>query len=188
MSADLQVQVLDDIVSLASAKRFRACHGQANHAKASKLTPPLCHAEHAAFIRSTQSLAMWTDNVRELLAQIESMQDAMMDYIYSGPATAGASEKLAEKADVVQSIRPSWHQAPLMGGLSTGLNIFLACATIRASSYRLYPSTAPSLTCCFLFLVLQARSSSSISPTARPCAFSSSSACPSSLPSATSSW
>lgn len=133
MSADLQVQVLDDIEALATAKRFRECLAS-EPVRWRRWLTLVASSEHAAFIRSTQSLAMWTDNVRELIAQITATQDAMMDYIYAGPENAVyKSEKIAEEAAIVYSNRTTWQQAPLMGGLATGLNVLLACATIRQS-------------------------------------------------------
>lgn len=112
--------------------------------------------EQAAFIRDTQSLALWTDNVKDLLPEIVFMQAAMIDFLWNtgrqsskpvaktvAKAASVAAVDAAEDSESVEhhvemasggrSVRPAWQQAPMMGGLTTGLNVLLACTTIRAS-------------------------------------------------------
>lgn len=85
-------------------------------------------AEHAAFIRSTQSLAMWTDHADQLLGQIESMQDSMMSYLWRGVGStevAAEPRTLEEGEEPTFTPRPTFHQAPIQVGLAVGLNVFV---------------------------------------------------------------
>lgn len=81
---------------------------------------------------------MWTDNAKELLSQVEVMQDAMMNYVWSSQSgTLPTSSIELEKAAIgeatveSESVRPTWHQAPIMGGLAIGLNVFISAIEIR---------------------------------------------------------
>jgi hypothetical protein len=89
---------------------------------------PFFEAEHAAFIRSTQSLAVWTDNVKDLLPHMEVMQTAMMDFLFR--PNASLEEKQLEEQQ-----RPTWHQSPILVGLTVGLNILVSALSIRTSEF-----------------------------------------------------
>lgn len=84
-------------------------------------------------MRSTQSLAMWTDNVRDLLPQAEKMHLALLDFVLNGPAPTSAKqiEEAAEPTRETCSTRPTWQQASILTGLSVGLNVLICAVTIR---------------------------------------------------------
>lgn len=86
-------------------------------------------------MRTTQSLAMWTDNVKELLPQAETMHQALLDFLLNGPApnSAKRAEEAAEPTETSLT-RPTWQQAPILSGLSVGLNVLICAVTIRLSS------------------------------------------------------
>jgi hypothetical protein len=73
-------------------------------------------------------MAIWTENVKDLVPELDTFQEAMMDYVWlDGPV----DEKSAEEAVNRVSDRPTWYQSPLSCGLTVGLNVFVQCLGVR---------------------------------------------------------
>lgn len=76
-------------------------------------------------------MAVWTDNVKDIMSELENLQEAMMDYVW---LDGDIDNRSAEEA-VVEKVysRPTWHQSPLSCGLTVGLNVFIQALGIRES-------------------------------------------------------
>lgn len=136
MSRNLQVQVIGNLQTLGHAKRYRQSSLPRNQSTAAGPVSDrvsFLQAEHAAFIRSIQSLAVWTDNVKDFLPQMEGMQTAMMDFLFQpnaslagGEASRGAaSSNLASVSDLVR--HHSWPQHPRISAEHPYVRISSVC-------------------------------------------------------------
>ncbi|KAL7413266.1 glycosyl transferase family group 2-domain-containing protein [Mrakia frigida] len=104
------VQVLDNLDELASAKRH----------------------QHAAFIRNDRSLVVWSDQVQDLVGQVQAMHDSMIAFVWDFKSDPNSDPYAFEDGITTETEkRKVMKLSPILVGLCTGLNIFICCLSIR---------------------------------------------------------